>query len=103
MARRLPGVRVTGLAAGPHVIARLPDRWDPQDVFLERAAAAGIAVRPLSDHGTPAGTGVSPVLVYARLPPARIAEDVRLLPAEAVPEPCGVQALDHARVESTRR
>ncbi|MFH8290279.1 PLP-dependent aminotransferase family protein [Streptomyces sp. NPDC018059] len=102
LGEHLPGVRVTGIAAGLHVIARLPDRWGPQDVFLERAAAAGIAVRPLSDYGTPAGTGVSLVLGYAHLPPARIVEGVRLL-AEAVQEPCGAQALDHARVESTRR
>ncbi len=80
---QLPGVRVTGIAAGLHVIARLPGRWGPQDVFLERAAAAGVAVRPLSDYGTPAGTGVSLVLGYAHLPPARITEGVRLL-AEAV-------------------
>ncbi len=98
----LPGVRVTGIAAGLHVIARLPgSRWGPQDVFLERAAAAGVALRPLSDYGPPAGPGVSLVLGYAHLTPARITEGVRLL-ADAVRGSRGIQALDHARVQSTR-
>ncbi|MEV5979451.1 PLP-dependent aminotransferase family protein [Streptomyces sp. NPDC052114] len=126
---RLPGVRVTGIAAGLHVIARLPARWGPQDAFLARAAAAGVAVRPLSDYGAaadrtgPAGDGVRLVLGYAHLSPARITEGVRIL-AEAVRQPTVVhqpealrkarpgrkagaartaQELDHARVESTKR
>ncbi|MFJ2770446.1 PLP-dependent aminotransferase family protein [Streptomyces sp. NPDC087300] len=80
-----PGVRVTGIAAGLHVIARLPGRWGPQDVFLARAAAAGVAVRPLADYGvsatgaTAAEDGVHLVLGYAHLSPARITEGLRLL------------------------
>ncbi|MEV0253510.1 PLP-dependent aminotransferase family protein [Streptomyces sp. NPDC050732] len=110
-----PGVRVTGIAAGLHVIARLPGRWGPQDAFLARAAAAGVAVRPLSDYGMPTPSldgggvpegapvdGIHLVLGYAHLSPARIADGVRLL-AEAVGKAQGAQELDHARVQSTRR
>ncbi|MEU6125097.1 PLP-dependent aminotransferase family protein, partial [Streptomyces sp. NPDC047123] len=111
---RFPGVRVSGIAAGLHVIASLPARWGPQATFLARAAAAGVAVRPLTDHrvpapGAPDDTGrcgapatdsaedeVHLVLGYAHLSPARIAEGVRIL-ADAV------QELDHARVDSTSR
>ncbi|WP_405878159.1 PLP-dependent aminotransferase family protein [Streptomyces sp. NBC_01136] len=79
-----PGTEVSGIAAGLHVIAALPERYGPQDEFLERAEAAGVAVRPLTaygrvvDHG-----GVRLVLGYAHQAPARIREGVRLL-AEAV-------------------
>lgn len=36
-----PGVRVSGIAAGLHVIAELPGRYGPQARFLARTAAAG--------------------------------------------------------------
>ncbi|MFF3906037.1 PLP-dependent aminotransferase family protein [Streptomyces sp. NPDC001848] len=74
-----PGVEVSGIAAGLHVIARLPDRWGPQDLFLERAAAAGVAVRPLSAYGTARGDVVRLVLGYAHLSPVRVREGVRAL------------------------
>ncbi|MEU7581195.1 PLP-dependent aminotransferase family protein [Streptomyces sp. NPDC041068] len=112
----LPGVRVTGIAAGLHVIARLPAHWGPQDAFLERASAGGIAVRPLDAYGSAADRtgpaaddGVRLVLGYAHLSPTRITEGVQLLagavqdakaPPQDTDEP---QELDHARVESTRR
>ncbi|MHC3463878.1 MocR-like pyridoxine biosynthesis transcription factor PdxR [Streptomyces flavovirens] len=79
-----PGTEVTGIAAGLHIIARLPDRFGPQPAFLRRADAAGIALRPLSDCGTPRGTGdgtVRLVLGYAHLSPADITRGVRLLAA----------------------
>ncbi|MFG2659502.1 PLP-dependent aminotransferase family protein [Streptomyces sp. NPDC048425] len=77
----LPGAQVTGIAAGLHVIARLPERYGPQEELLERAAAAGVTVRPLTHYGaSDSGDGaVRLVLGYAHLPPARIAEGVRLL------------------------
>ncbi|MEU5954345.1 PLP-dependent aminotransferase family protein [Streptomyces sp. NPDC047525] len=88
-----PGTEVTGIAAGLHVIARLPGRCGPQEAFLRRASAAGVAVRPLSDyadgrgpascsgvrHRPAVGPEVSLVLGYAHLTPARITEGVRLL------------------------
>lgn len=110
LAEHFPGSEVSGIAAGLHVIARLPGRWGPQEAFLRRAAAAGIAVRPLSDYthaddDAARGPGLALVLGYAHLSPARLAEGVRLL-AEAVQEldhAGAVQELDHARVQSTRR
>ncbi|MFD0028798.1 MocR-like pyridoxine biosynthesis transcription factor PdxR [Streptomyces sp. NPDC055059] len=77
----LPGSQVTGIAAGLHVIARLPERYGPQEELLERAAAAGVTVRPLTHYGTSdsGDSAVRLVLGYAHLPPARIAEGVRLL------------------------
>ncbi|WP_405672829.1 PLP-dependent aminotransferase family protein [Streptomyces sp. NBC_01530] len=85
-----PGAEVSGIAAGLHVIAELPHRYGPQEDFLARVAAAGVAVRPLTDYthgrggrGGPGGErGVRLVLGYAHLPPARIRAGVRLM-AEA--------------------
>ncbi|TPQ18451.1 PLP-dependent aminotransferase family protein [Streptomyces sporangiiformans] len=80
-----PGTRVSGIAAGLHAIAALPLRYGPPDLFLERVAAAGVAVRPLRDFTqTPAEEeSVRLVLGYAHVSPARIREGVRLM-AEAV-------------------
>ncbi|MFF5498670.1 PLP-dependent aminotransferase family protein [Streptomyces aquilus] len=83
---RFPGSRVSGIAAGLHVIATLPQRYGPEERFLTRVAAAGVAVRPLSacTHAR-AGDAAEVRLVvgYAHLAPARIREGVRLM-AEAV-------------------
>ncbi|EPD62412.1 PLP-dependent aminotransferase family protein [Streptomyces sp. HGB0020] len=86
-----PGSQVAGIAAGLHVIAALPRRYGPQDVFLDRTAAAGVAVRPLTDYtharaGHEEDRGVRLVLGYAHLSPARIRAGVRLMAraAEAV-------------------
>ncbi|MDQ0936021.1 MocR-like pyridoxine biosynthesis transcription factor PdxR [Streptomyces turgidiscabies] len=80
-----PGAEVSGIAAGLHVIAALPERYGPQDRFLERTAAAGVAVRPLTDfaHAPVRGGGVRLVVGYAQLSPARIREGIRLM-AEAL-------------------
>ncbi|WDV56725.1 PLP-dependent aminotransferase family protein [Streptomyces coeruleorubidus] len=85
-----PGSRVSGIAAGLHVIATLPERYGPEDRFLARVTAAGVAVRPLSayahpcpereEHDGPKRTRL--VLGYAHVPPARIHEGIRLM-AEA--------------------
>jgi GntR family transcriptional regulator/MocR family aminotransferase len=79
-----PGSQVSGIAAGLHVIATLPERYGPEGRFLARMAETGVAVRPLSEyaHAPQAGTGakeVRLVLGYAHVPPARIAEGVRLM------------------------
>ncbi|MBO1332529.1 PLP-dependent aminotransferase family protein [Streptomyces sp. VRA16 Mangrove soil] len=96
--RYLPGTEVSGIAAGLHAIATLPDTYDPASGLVERCAAAGVAVRPLGHYGRAheRGHGVSLVLGYAHLSPARITEGVRLLAGAA-------QELDHARVQSTSR
>jgi GntR family transcriptional regulator/MocR family aminotransferase len=76
-----PGTRVTGIAAGLHVIAVLPGRYGPQDRFLARTAERGVAVRPLAHYGGAVEDGVRLVLGYAHLSPARIREGVRLMAA----------------------
>ncbi|MFE9836929.1 PLP-dependent aminotransferase family protein [Streptomyces sp. NPDC005551] len=78
-----PGTRVSGIAAGLHAIAELPDRYGPPASFLLEVAAAGVAVRTVADYGTAADDGVRLVLGYAHLAPARIREGVRVM-AEAV-------------------
>ncbi|MFI1725546.1 PLP-dependent aminotransferase family protein [Streptomyces sp. NPDC020489] len=80
-----PGARVSGIAAGLHVIATLPKRYGPEEAFLARVTAAGVAVRPLSDctHTRPDPTAETRLVIgYAHLSPARIREGVRLM-AEA--------------------
>ncbi|MEE1755458.1 MocR-like pyridoxine biosynthesis transcription factor PdxR [Streptomyces sp. SP18CS02] len=79
----LPGTEVSGIAAGLHVIARVPRRYGPQSAFLARAAGAGVALRPLSDYGTAGSDTVRLVLGYAHLAPSDIALGVRLM-ADAV-------------------
>ncbi|CAM5711814.1 putative rhizopine catabolism regulatory protein MocR [Streptomyces afghaniensis 772] len=85
-----PGSRVSGIAAGLHVIATLPERYGPEDRFLARVTAAGVAVRPLSAYAHPRPAQeetdgpkrIRLVLGYAHVPPARIHEGIRLM-AEA--------------------
>ncbi|GAB2850887.1 PLP-dependent aminotransferase family protein [Streptomyces deserti] len=84
-----PGSSVSGIAAGLHVIAAFPECYGPQDRFLARVAAAGVAVRPLTEYtharsGESDGNkGVRLVMGYAHGSPARIRAGVRLM-AEAV-------------------
>ena len=91
-----PGARVSGIAAGLHVIAELPGRYGPQEDFLARAASAGVRVRALTEYahartgeseggeggggaGEPDRDGVRLVLGYAHVPPARIRDGVRVM------------------------
>lgn len=80
----LPGTEVSGIAAGLHAIATLPDRCGPHQELLDHCAAAGVSVRPLGHYGGGADGGLSLVIGYAHLPPARIAEGVRLLAQAAL-------------------
>ncbi|MFG3039649.1 PLP-dependent aminotransferase family protein [Streptomyces sp. NPDC048330] len=77
--RHLPGTRVSGIAAGLHVIARVPARFGPPPRFLSRAAHAGVALRSLDDYGTarPADGDVRLVIGYAHLSPSAIERGVR--------------------------
>lgn len=78
----LPGTEVSGIAAGLHIIARLPARYGPEPRLLARAAHARVAVRPLSYYlssGAGPGDEVPLVLGYAHLTPSDIARGVRLL------------------------
>ncbi|WP_030610366.1 PLP-dependent aminotransferase family protein [Streptomyces fulvoviolaceus] len=84
-----PGSEVSGIAAGLHVIAALPERFGPQEGFLARVAAAGVTVRPLTDYTharaeAAAKEGVRLVLGYAHLSPTRIRAGVRLMAEAAV-------------------
>lgn len=83
LAEHFPGTEVTGIAAGLHVIARLPERYGPQPRFVERARRAGVALAPLCSYecvpvaAPEAEAPVRLVLGYAHLAPARIASAVR--------------------------
>lgn len=77
----------SGIAAGLHVIATLPQRYGPEERFLACVAEAGVTVRPLSAYahaaaGPEGDKEIRLVLGYAHVPTARIAEGVRLM-AEA--------------------
>ncbi|MGQ4359579.1 MocR-like pyridoxine biosynthesis transcription factor PdxR [Streptomyces sp. SAS_272] len=81
-----PGARVSGVAAGLHAIAELPQRYGPQERFLARAAAAGVYVRALDQYAhtrVPHDGSLRLVLGYAHLSPSRILDGVRLM-AQAV-------------------
>ncbi|MEU4277445.1 PLP-dependent aminotransferase family protein [Streptomyces tanashiensis] len=81
LAEHLPGTRVSGIAAGLHVIARVPGRFGPPERFLARAAEAGVALRPLEEYGTarPADGDIRLVIGYAHLAPSVIATGIRLV------------------------
>ncbi|MFE3522425.1 PLP-dependent aminotransferase family protein [Streptomyces sp. NPDC059161] len=85
LARHFPGAEVSGIAAGLHIIVRLPQRYGPEPKFLARAARAGVAVRPLTDYGSASvpRPGVALVLGYAHVAPGDIRHGIGLL-AEAV-------------------
>ncbi|MFI6644134.1 PLP-dependent aminotransferase family protein [Streptomyces sp. NPDC050504] len=81
LAEHFPGAGVSGIAAGLHLIVTLPARHGPEDAFLRRAKAAGVALRPLSECGTARHDdgAVRLVIGYAHLAPSEIARGVRLL------------------------
>ncbi|MEU6932682.1 PLP-dependent aminotransferase family protein [Streptomyces sp. NPDC046385] len=79
--RHFPGSTVSGIAAGLHVIARLPPEHGPTPRLLDHARAVGVALRPLEEYGTtrPTDGAVRLVLGYAHLTPGEIALGVGLL------------------------
>jgi GntR family transcriptional regulator / MocR family aminotransferase len=81
LTEHFPGSEVSGIAAGLHIIARLPERYGPEPRFLQRAAGAGVAVHPLADYAAALtrDAGVRLVLGYAHLTPSEIARGVRLM------------------------
>ncbi|MFG1993392.1 PLP-dependent aminotransferase family protein [Actinoplanes sp. NPDC048988] len=76
--QHLPGGRVTGVAAGLHLLI-MTDGDTPDTVLAERAAArTGVLTHPLSWHRlTPGPPGL--ILGYAAQPPDRLAEAARRL------------------------
>jgi len=82
LARHLPRARVTGVAAGLHLLILLDG--DDDTVLAERAAAHGVLVHPLSWHRQqPGPSGL--VLGYAAQPPDRLAEAARRLGTALTP------------------
>ncbi|MGW0468606.1 MocR-like pyridoxine biosynthesis transcription factor PdxR [Streptomyces sp. NPDC003027] len=75
-----PGTRVSGIAAGLHIIARVPGHYGPSSLFVERAASAGVVLRPLEEYGTAryADGAVRLVIGYAHLTPSEIAHGIGL-------------------------
>lgn len=70
--QHLPHARVTGVAAGLHLLILLPGDG-PDEILAERAAAHGVRVHPLSWHRLePGPPGL--VLGYAANSPDRLAE-----------------------------
>ncbi len=92
--QRLPAVRVEGVAAGLHVLIRLPDEVD--DVAVAATAAErGIGVRPLSMMSLVPEAPPGLLLGYGRLGPERIDAAVTAL-AECLAYP-GVAISDRRR------
>ncbi|MFD3997683.1 PLP-dependent aminotransferase family protein [Streptomyces sp. NPDC058548] len=80
LAEHLPGTGVSGIAAGLHVIARVPGRYGPPERFLARSAEAGVALRPLEEYGTarPGDGEVRLVIGYAHLAPSVVTAGIRM-------------------------
>jgi GntR family transcriptional regulator/MocR family aminotransferase len=76
----LAGLEVEGVAAGLHVLARLPAGRGEQEV-VDAAAARGVAVDPLGPHVAGAPRGPALLLGYTRLPEPGLAEAGRRLRA----------------------
>ncbi|MCD0480975.1 PLP-dependent aminotransferase family protein [Streptacidiphilus sp. ASG 303] len=80
LGRHLPDVRVSGVAAGLHLVAAFPERYGTQREVTGAAARAGVRLRPLDDWRLPVpqpspGGGTGParfVLGYPHLAPAEI-------------------------------
>ncbi|MCX4587445.1 PLP-dependent aminotransferase family protein [Streptomyces sp. NBC_01481] len=87
LAEQFAGSEVSGIAAGLHIIATLPERYGPGPRFVDRAAAAGVAVRPLADYRVASAEdrGVRLVIGYAQLSPSDIVRGVRLMAEAAMP------------------
>ncbi|TCP43857.1 GntR family transcriptional regulator/MocR family aminotransferase [Tamaricihabitans halophyticus] len=79
--RYLPGCRSEGIAAGLHLLVRLPEHIDDAELAA-RAEAEGIAVQPLSAHRfAPGPPGL--VIGYGPHPAARLAAAIKILGALA--------------------
>jgi GntR family transcriptional regulator/MocR family aminotransferase len=76
----LSGLEVEGVAAGLHVLARLPDGLSEQDVTTA-AAARGVAVDPLGPHVAGAPRAPALLLGYTRLGEGGLARAGRLIRA----------------------
>jgi GntR family transcriptional regulator/MocR family aminotransferase len=78
LAEHLPDLRVTGTAAGLHLLAWLPDGLD-EAAIVERAAEAGLILYGLDPQRLRPGGPGGLIFGYANLTEHQIAEGVRLL------------------------
>jgi GntR family transcriptional regulator/MocR family aminotransferase len=80
LGRQLPGARVSGVAAGLHLLVSFPGLAADDAELAARAREAGVVVHPLSWHRlVPGEPGF--VLGYAALPPDRLHAAVERLAA----------------------
>ncbi|MEU4236400.1 PLP-dependent aminotransferase family protein [Actinoplanes sp. NPDC026619] len=85
LAEHLPAARVTGVAAGLHLLALLPQPASDAEL-AERAAAHGVLVHPLSWHRLqPGPPGL--IIGYAAQSPDRLAEAAKRLGEALTPVP----------------
>jgi GntR family transcriptional regulator / MocR family aminotransferase len=66
--RRVPGVAVAGIAAGLHVLVRLPSGVSEEDV-IARAAARGLALHGLASFRAGGGPQLGPALIVGYATP----------------------------------
>jgi GntR family transcriptional regulator/MocR family aminotransferase len=78
LARHLPAVRVSGVAAGLHLVVELPAGTDDK-ALAARARAAGLGPLPLADLRIAAGGPPGLVLGYAAQTPDELTDAVRVL------------------------
>jgi GntR family transcriptional regulator/MocR family aminotransferase len=87
LAARLPGLEVSGVAAGLHVLLRLPDGVDDVAVAAD-AASRGIGVTPLSPMALDGRGEPGLVLGYSRLLETRVDEAVAALAVSLAASGC---------------
>ncbi len=77
LGKHAPAVRVTGLAAGLHAVARLPDQLHETPV-VAAARARGIGLHPMSSYRLDSHHGKQPQLVlgYGHLPETTIKQGI---------------------------
>jgi GntR family transcriptional regulator/MocR family aminotransferase len=75
LAAELPGWQPVGVAAGLHLVVRLPEGTKDAAV-AERLAAQGVHALPLSGYASTSAPYPGLVLGYAALTPARLVEAV---------------------------
>jgi len=86
LAERVPGARVSGIAAGLHVLVELPPEAGPLDALITRAHRRGLALGGLPTFGAPPGAAPALVIGYGTPPEHAFAGALDLL-CEVLAEP----------------
>jgi GntR family transcriptional regulator / MocR family aminotransferase len=79
LAERVPGARVSGIAAGLHVLVELPPEARSLDAIITRAHQRGLALGGLHTFGAPPGSPPALVIGYGTPPEHAFAGAVDLL------------------------